>query len=72
MFGYDSKEEMKGISLTSFTHIQSLVEVQTKFKQNSTPYEIRCIRKDGSVFHALAQGTNIVLNGKKSASVCTY
>ncbi|MFA7084645.1 MAG: transporter substrate-binding domain-containing protein, partial [Arcobacteraceae bacterium] len=65
MFGYETKDEMKGLSITAFTHIQSLVEVQTKFKDNTTPYEIKCVRKNGTVFPTLAQGTNIVLNGKK-------
>jgi len=65
MFGYDSKEEMKGLSITAFAHIQSLVEVQKKFKENTTPYEVKAVRKNGTVFPALAQGTNIVLNGKK-------
>ena len=65
MFGYDSKEQMKGLSITAFAHIQSLVEVQKKFKENTTPYEVKAVRKNGTVFPALAQGTNIVLNGKK-------
>jgi PAS domain S-box-containing protein len=65
MFGYDSKDEMKGLSVTSFAHIQSLAEVQLKFKDNTTPYEVKGVRKNGTVFPALAQGTNITLNGKK-------
>lgn len=65
MFGYDSKEEMKGLSITAFAHIRSLADVQKKFKENTLPYEVKALRKDGTVFPALAQGTNILLNGKK-------
>ncbi len=65
MFGYDSKEEMKGLSITALAHIRSLADVQKKFKENTLPYEVKALRKDGTVFPALAQGTNILLNGKK-------
>jgi PAS domain S-box-containing protein len=65
MFGYASKEEMKGLSISAFAHIQSLVDVQKKFKENTQPYEVKAVRKDGTAFPALAQGTNIILNGKK-------
>ncbi len=65
MFGYASKEEMKGLSISAFAHIQSLVDVQKKFKENTLPYEVKALRKDGTAFPALAQGTNIMLNGKK-------
>ena len=65
MFGYVSKEEMKGLSISAFSHIQSLADVQKKFKENTLPYEVKAVRKDGTAFPALAQGTNIMLNGKK-------
>lgn len=65
MFGYDSKEQMKGLSIVSFAHIQSLIEIQNNFKNDTNPYEIKCMKKNGTIFPALAQGRNIVLNGKK-------
>ncbi|WP_419770517.1 MAG: ABC transporter substrate-binding protein [Candidatus Marinarcus sp.] len=65
MFGYGSKEEMKGLKMISFVHFSSIKDVEKKFKTKSAAlYELEGLRKDGSTFYAIAQGSNIILNDK--------
>lgn len=64
LFGY-SKKELKGMHSLDFIAPESHKQVKEKLLQNHTvPYEAVAVRKDGSVFPALIQGTNISFRGK--------
>ncbi len=64
LFGYN-KEEFSGMHALDFIAPESHEQVRANLSQKHTvPYEAIAIRKDGTVFPALLQGTNINFRGK--------
>ena len=57
IFGYNSKDEMIGITPTELTTIKSQEYLKKQLKLEDTkPYELSVIKKDGTVFDALIYG----------------
>ena len=60
MFGYSTKDELLGLSPFDLTVKEFHTVLQQQLSlENTTPYEIKVLRKDGRVFDALIQGTNL-------------
>jgi len=65
MFGYNSKDEMIGLSVDDFAEIETLKIIKSNFDKDVDPYEVQGKRKNGETFDALVQGRNIIINDRK-------
>ena len=60
LFGYSLKSDMIGISPQQLTTKESQIKLKEQLAlDNTMPYEIKVIKRDGSVFDALIHGTNL-------------
>ncbi|RXJ57581.1 ABC transporter substrate-binding protein [Candidatus Marinarcus aquaticus] len=65
IMGYNSKDEMRGLHIRHFSHPNSFQEVRRKFRQSTSVYESKALRKDGTSFPVLVKGSNVVLNDRE-------
>lgn len=66
LFGYDTKEDIKGMYVLDFISAESERLVKQKMKlDKALPYEINCVKSDGTIFPALIKGENTEINNKK-------
>lgn len=65
MFGYANKEQMKGLGMEYFVAHEDIENFDTLLQQNTQPYEVKALKKDGSYFDVIAKGSNIVLDNKQ-------
>jgi len=60
LFGYSFQDELIGINPQELTAKESQTKLKEQLaKDNDKPYEIKLIKKDGSLFDALIHGTNL-------------
>lgn len=65
LLGYDNKEQMIGKNAFEFISIESKEIVKEKIAlSEAKPYEVKVMKKDGTVMDSLLRGKNLVLNGK--------
>ena len=70
ILGYETKAEIIGKDPLSFVSDESKQIAQINFKkENSKPYEIVLLKKDGSKFNALVKGHNLQHRGVRLSSV---
>jgi PAS domain S-box-containing protein len=65
MFGYENKEQMKGLDIESFVAYEYIEDFDMQLLENTQPYEVKALKKDGMLFDVIAKGSNIVLDNKK-------
>jgi PAS domain S-box-containing protein len=65
MFGYENKEQMKGLSIEAFVAYEDIENFDTLLLDNTQPYEVKAVKKDGTHFDVIAKGSNIVLDNKQ-------
>ncbi|XOB62789.1 ABC transporter substrate-binding protein [Campylobacterota bacterium DY0563] len=66
MYGYDSKDEIIGKNLKAFVPKETYKEIKKrKTNDDSTIFESKGIKKDGTIIDVLSKGTNAIINSKK-------
>jgi len=64
LLGYENKNEIINKNLYDFVETSYIDVVTKNMEINSAPYEIKMIKKDGTIFDALVQGKFIEINNK--------
>ena len=66
IFGYNSKDEIIGKKLEDFVPKETLkLVMQHSENNNNETYELKGIKKDGTVIDVIAKGTNTIINSKE-------